>query len=98
MRTVNFLFAAAVGALAYHIWRKSTEKSSGKQLTAEEQAQVVADVIVGESQKYSDVLKKQYDIIMPSDKVAAKVKAKAKQLTRGRYEVDLNKVKEPVKI
>jgi hypothetical protein len=98
MRTVNFLFAAAVGALAYHIWRKSTEKSAGKQLTAEEQAQVVAEVIVGESQKYSDVLKKQYDIIMPSDKVAAKVKAKAKQLTRGRYEVDLNKVKEPVKI
>ena len=67
MKTVNFLFAAAVGALAYHIWRKSTEKSAGKQLTAEEQAQVVADVIVGESQKYSDVLKKQYDIIMPSD-------------------------------
>lgn len=98
MKTVNFLFAAAVGALAYHIWRKSTEKSAGKQLTAEEQAQVVADVIVGESQKYSDVLKKQYDIIMPSDKVAAKVKAKAKQLTRGRYEVDLNKIKEPVTI
>ena len=98
MKTVNFLFAAAVGALAYHIWRKSTEKSAGKQLTAEEQAQVVADVIVGESQKYSDVLKKQYDIIMPSDKVAAKVKAKAKQLTRGRYEVDLNKVKQPVTI
>jgi len=98
MKTVNFLFAAAVGALAYHIWRKSTEKSAGKQLTAEEQAQVVADVIVGESQKYSDVLKKQYDIVMPSDKVAAKVKAKAKQLTRGRYEVDLNKIKEPVTI
>ena len=98
MKTVNFLFAAAVGALAYHIWRKSTEKSAGKQLIAEEQAQVVADVIVGESQKYSDVLKKQYDIVMPSDKVAAKVKAKAKQLTRGRYEVDLNKIKEPVTI
>lgn len=98
MKTINFLFAAAVGALAYHIWRKSTEKSAGKQLTPEEQAQVVAEVIVGESQKYSDVLKKQYDIIMPSDRVADKVKAKAKQLTRGRYEVDLNKVKEPVTI
>jgi|688.fasta_scaffold110141_7 hypothetical protein len=98
MRTINFLFAAAVGALAYHIWRKSTEKSMGKQLTAEEQAQIVSDVIVDESQKYSDVLKKQYDIIMLPNKLSNKVKAKAQELTRGRYEINLNKVKEPVTI
>ena len=98
MRTVNFLFAAAVGALAYHIWRKSTEKSAGKQLTVEEQAQVVSDVIVDESQKYSNVLKKQYDIIMLPNKLSAKVKAKAQELTRGRNEINLSKVKEPVTI
>ena len=98
MKTINFLFAAAVGALAYHIWRKSTDKSAGRQLTVEEKAQIVAEVITDESQKYSDILKKQYDIIMPSDRVSAKVQAKAKQLTRVRYEIDLNKVKEPVTI
>ena len=98
MRTINFLFAAAVGALAYHIWKKSTEKSVGKQLSAEEQAQIVSDVIVDESQKYSDVLRKQYDIIMLPNKISAKVKAKGQELTRGRYEINLNKVKEPVTI
>mgnify|MGYP003352376265 CR=1 FL=1 len=35
---------------------------------------------------------------MPSDLVSKKVRAKAKQLTEGRYEVDLNKLKEPVSI
>jgi archaellum component FlaG (FlaF/FlaG flagellin family) len=69
-----------------------------KQLTAEEQAQIVSDVIVDESQKYSDVLKKQYDIIMLPNKLSNKVKAKAQELTRGRYEINLNKVKEPVTI
>ncbi len=98
MKTINFLFAAAVGALAYHIWRKSTEKSAGKQLTVEEQAQVVSDVIVDESQKYSNVLKKQYDIIMLPNKLSAKVKAKSQELTRGRNEINLSKVKEPVTI
>lgn len=98
MKTINFLFAAAVGALAYHIWRKSTQKSAGKQLTTEEQAQIVSDVIVDESQKYSDVLRKQYDIIMLPNKISAKVKAKSQELTRGRYEIDLNKVKQPVTI
>jgi hypothetical protein len=98
MKTVNFLFAAAVGALAYHIWRKSTQKSAGKKLTTDEQAQIVSDVIVDESQKYSDVLRKQYDIIMLPNKISAKVKAKSQELTRGRYEIDLNKVKQPVTI
>lgn len=98
MRTINFLFAAAVGALGYHIWLKSTQKGVNKELTIEEKAKIVAEVVKDESQKYSDILKKQYDIIMPSDRVSAKVQAKAKQLTKGRYEVDLNKVKEPVKI
>jgi hypothetical protein len=98
MKTVNFLFAAAVGALAYHIWRKSTEKSANRQLTPEEKVQIVSDVIVDESQKYSDVLKKKYDIVMLPNKLSEKVKAKAEQLTRGRYEIDLNKVKEPVTI
>ena len=35
---------------------------------------------------------------MLPNKLSAKVKAKAQELTRGRYEVDLNKVKQPVTI
>jgi len=45
MKTINFLFAAAVGALAYHIWRKSTDKSAGRPLSVEEKTQIVAEVI-----------------------------------------------------
>jgi hypothetical protein len=98
MKTINFLFAAAVGALAYHIWRKSTDKSAGRPLSVEEKTQIVAEVINDESQKYSDALRKQYDIIMLPNKISAKVKAKGQELTRGRYEIDLNKVKQPVTI
>jgi hypothetical protein len=35
---------------------------------------------------------------MLPNKLSNKVKAKAQELTRGRYEINLNKVKEPVTI
>jgi hypothetical protein len=43
-------------------------------------------------------LKKEYDIIMPSDMVSKKVRKKAKELTKGRYSVSVSDVKTPVSI
>lgn len=47
---------------------------------------------------YSTPLRKKYDIVLKPNEYTKKVVQKAKDLTRGRYEVDLNKVKQPVSI
>jgi hypothetical protein len=44
------------------------------------------------------VLKKQYDIIMPSDQISKKVRQKGNEFTQRRREIDLNMIKEPVSI
>jgi len=98
MKLVDFLLGAATGFLVYHVYRKSSERAGAKTLTIEEKARIAAEVIQDESQKYSDILKKQYDIIMPSDQIAKKVREKADDFTRSRYEINLNKIKEPVRI
>lgn len=98
MKLGDFLLGAAAGFLVYHIYCKSSQRAGTSTLTIEEKARIAAEVIQDESQKYSGILKSQYDIIMPSDQVAKKVKQKADEITRSRYEINLNKIKEPVRI
>jgi hypothetical protein len=98
MKLVDFLFGAAVGVVAYHIYSKSRQRAGKTPLTLQEKVQIASDVIEQESQKYSDVLKKQYDIIMPSDQISKKVRQKGNEFTQRRREIDLNMIKEPVSI
>lgn len=98
MKIGDFLFGAAAGFLLYHVYSKSRQRAGSMPLTIEEKARIAAEVIQDESQKYSDILKKQYDIIMPSDQVSKKVREKANEITRSRYEINLQKIKEPVRI
>lgn len=97
MKTLNFLFAAAVGAFGYHVWMKSTKKAMGQELSAEQKLQIATDVITEDSQEFSEILRKQFDFIRPP-KASAKARARGKELTEGRFAIDLNKVKEPVKL
>lgn len=98
MKLGDFLLGAAAGFLVYHIYRKSSERAANKPLTVEEKIAVATSVINDESQKYSDILKKQYDVVMPSDQVAKKVRQKGKEFTERRYAINLNQVKQPVSI
>lgn len=98
MKALNFVFAAALGGLVYHIWAKSTAKAERKEISAMERVNLLSDVITEESEKYTDILKKQYKIIMPADLISKKAKRKADVLNEGRFAIDLNKVKEPVTI
>jgi hypothetical protein len=95
MKIGDFLLGAGAGFLLYHVYRKSSERAGSKPLSIEEKARIAAEVINDESQKYSDILKQQYDIIMPSDQVSKKVREKANEITRSRYEINLQKIKEP---
>ena len=60
------------------------------------QTKLVTDVLTEEEAKYSDALLKEYNIVMPSDQVNAKVKAKGKELTSGRYALQPQKMNPPL--
>lgn len=92
MKYGQFIAGLFVGYGLYYLWAKSNAKK------AETITETIAQVKEDEVKKYSAPIQKKYNIVMPSDMVAKKVRQKAKQLTEGRYEMDLNKVKEPVSI
>lgn len=98
MKLGDLLIGAFVGAVAYHIFLKSRQKAGNTPMTLGEKVKLTTDVIEEESQKYSDVLKKEYDIIMPSDQISKKVREKGNLFTQRRKEIDLNKIKEPVSL
>jgi hypothetical protein len=93
MKYNQLIIGLLLGAGAYYLWTRRNKKKSTEVI-----AEAVAEVKQEEEKKYSAPLKKKYDIVMPSDLVAKKVKQKAKDLTKRRYEVNLNKVQEPVSI
>lgn len=98
MKLGDFLIGALVGGVVYHIYMKSRQKAANKPMTLSEKVKVAVDVVEQESQKYSDVLKKEYDIIMPSDQISKKVRERGAALTQRRKEINLDKIKEPVSI
>ena len=99
MKIGDFLIGALVGGVVYHIYMKSRQKAvATKPMSLGEKVKLAVDVVEEESQKYSDVLKKEYDIIMPSDQINKKVREKGKMFTQRRREIDLNQIKEPLSL
>ena len=99
MKLGDFLIGALVGGVVYHIYMKSRQKAvATKPMSLGEKVKLAVDVVEEESQKYSDVLKKEYDIIMPSDQINKKVREKGKMFTQRRREIDLNQIKEPLSL
>lgn len=93
MKYNQLIIGLLIGAGAYYLWNRSRNKKSSDVL-----ASAIVEVKQEEEKKYAAPLKKKYDIVMPADLVAKKVKMKGKDFTQRRYEIDLNKVKEPVSI
>ena len=96
----NFILGVLVGIAGVYLFRRFAEKSgkNPSDLTIAEMAVLAEDVAKEEGGKFSEALKKEYDIVMPSDQVSKKVKAKAKRLTEGRYALKPDNVNEPVTI
>lgn len=94
MKYGQFIVGLLVGAVGMHFLHKRGYMSNNPKSTEE----IIVDVKQEEMKKYSEPLKKKYDIVLTPNKYTKRVLEKKEQLTRGRYEVDLNKVKEPVSI
>lgn len=96
----DFLLGIGVGVLAAYFWRKVHIKS-GKEpsdMTLRELANVSQNVVAEEGNKFGEALKKEYDIVMPSDQVVKKVKKRAKELTDGRYAIKADNIKPPISL
>lgn len=96
----SFLLGFAGGLLGAYLWVQFRKKSSksASDMTIKDAVALTKEVVAEEAGKFSDAVKKQYDIIMPSDLVNKKVRQKAKKLTEGRYTIQEEKVKEPVNL
>jgi hypothetical protein len=60
------------------------------------QTKLVADVLTEEEAKYSNALLREYNIVMPADKVSAKVRAKGEELRQGRYALQPQRINPPL--
>lgn len=93
MKYSQFFVGLLVGAVAMHVLHKmgymSNKAKNPENVAPEEKEEV---------KNYSNPIRKKYDIVLKPNKYTKEVVQKAKTLTKGRYEVDLNRVKEPVSI
>ncbi len=94
MKYGQLFLGALIGGVAFYLWNESRKKKNPTELVVD----TIKEVKKEEERKYPDVVKKKFDIVMPSDLVAKKVRAKGKDFTERRYAIDLNKVKEPLSI
>jgi hypothetical protein len=94
MKYGQLILGVLIGGVAYYLWNENRKKK----VATESVVETIKEVKNEEERKYPDVVKKKFDIVMPSDLVAKKVRAKGKDFTERRYAVDLNKVKEPLSI
>ncbi len=94
MKKDNFIWLVlgGVGAIAlYYYYQNNKKKSVSTQ-------DLVVDVLQEEQDKYSTPFQAEYKIIMPSDMISAKVRAKAEELRAGRFAIQPEKVQAPLYI
>lgn len=92
MKKDNFIWwvLGGVGAVALYYYYQNNKKTS---VTTQD---LVVDVLKEEQDKYSTPFQAEYKIVMPSDMVSAKVKAKAEALRAGRFAIQPEKVQAPL--
>lgn len=84
-----------VGALGAWYWYK---KNKAKNEIKQDGEDLLAVVIKEEEDKYGTPFNKEYRIVMPYQMVSKKVKEKGVELTKGRFAIQPEKVKEPLYI
>ena len=93
MKKDNFLLYVllGVGALGAWYWYKNRNKK--QDLTI---ADINAEVTQPEAIQFPAPFLADYNIVMPSDLVNKSVREKAAQLTAGRYEIQNDKIQDPL--
>jgi hypothetical protein len=93
----NFILGIAVGAIGLHILHRMGYMGATPPKTQEEKDAAVSDVME-EAKSYGDALKRQFDIVMPSDVVSKRAEELGKVFTQGRYSIDPTREKAPLSI
>jgi hypothetical protein len=93
----NFILGIAVGAIGMHILHKMGYMGANPPKTQAEKDAAVSGVME-EAKNYGDALKRQFDIVMPSDMVSKRAEELGKVFTQGRYSIDVTKEKAPLSI
>jgi hypothetical protein len=89
---VAIILAMGVGIL-YHFRKRKQDLAKANDLKALEREVVEENSIV-----YRNAVKSQYDIVLPHAQVSKKVLEKANELTEGRFDIMLDRVKKPMYI
>lgn len=98
MKLLDFVLGVGAGLVVYHYWNRRVGVKNPEAISVETEVLAAKDVITQTANKYSDALKQDYDIVMPSDQIRKKVRVRAKQLTDGRFSEDLQRQKAPLSI
>lgn len=98
MRLGDFLLGMAAGLVVYHLSNKRVGVVNPEATEIETQILATKQVLEEEAKKYSNSLRQDYDIVMLPNKISNKVKMRSKELTDGRFSLDLQRQKPPLSI
>ena len=93
MKKDNFLLYVLLGAGALGLWYYYKNRNKNEPLTITD---INTQVMNEEAIKFPQPFLADYNIVMPSDLVSKRVKEKAAQLTAGRYEIQNDKINDPL--
>jgi hypothetical protein len=91
---IAIIVAMGVG-IAYHLRSMKRKQNLAK---ANDLKTLEKEVVEENSIVYRNPVQAQYDIVLPHAQVSRKVAEKAKKLTEGRFDIILDRVKQPMYI
>ena len=97
MKLLDFVLGVGTGLVIYHYWNRKVGVKNSEAISAESQIVQLGQVVNETANRYGDALRQEYDIVKP-DKVSKRVRARATQLTNGRFSEDLERQKAPLSI
>lgn len=94
MKKDNLITYIVLGASALGLWYYfKTRSKKARPIT---EGELVAAVIKEEEDKYSTPFVNEYKIVMPSDLISKRVREKSAELRAGRFEIQEERVQQPL--
>lgn len=93
MKKDNILLYVLLGAGALGLWYYYKNRNKKRAVTITD---ITNEVAKEEAIKFPEPFLADYNIVMPSDLVSKRVQEKAAVLTQGRYEIQNDKIQDPL--
>lgn len=101
----KFIYGLITGMVAVYIYHKyDARQQQLKQAklkpanTVTEVAEQIKEVVQHEADKYGTILRKKFEIILPSDLVNTRLEQKSQQFTERRYALRTDTIKQPLEL